>query len=31
MRVGYTLFEEPSAPNFKVLKYVIERLTEIQK
>lgn len=29
MRVGYTLFEEPSAPNFKVLKYVIEKLREI--
>ena len=29
MRVGYTLFEEPLTPNFKVLKYVIERLKEL--
>ena len=29
MRVGYTLFEKPLEPNFKVLKYVIKRLTEI--
>ena len=31
MKVGYTLFEEPLAPNFKVLRYVIDKLTETTK
>lgn len=31
MRLGYTMFEEPLASNSKVLRYVINKLTEITK
>ena len=31
MRLGHTLFEDPSAPNSKVLRYVINKLTEVTK
>lgn len=31
MRVGHTMFENPLAPNSKVLRYVIDKLTEITK
>ena len=31
MRAGYTMFEKPLAPNSKVLRYVIDKLTETTK
>ena len=31
MRVGHALSEEPLAPNSKVLRYVIDKLTETTK
>lgn len=31
MRVGYMLSEEPLSPNFKVLRYVIDKSTETTK